>query len=58
MVTVAAGTFKALRIQEFQRGSSSEYWWAPSVRQSVKIDTSANWHAELVSFELKVPKTK
>ena len=55
---MAAGTFKAIRIQEFQQGYSSEYWWAPSVRQSVKIDTSSNWHSEMVSFQLKDAKTK
>jgi hypothetical protein len=58
MITVPAGTFKAIRIQAFERRYSEEYWWAPSARMSVKIDTSANWHAELIAFELKAPKTK
>lgn len=55
---MTAGTFRALPITLFQQGYSEQYWYAPAVRWWVKIDTSRNWHAELVSYTLAPPPTR
>jgi hypothetical protein len=54
-VTVPAGTFDALRIKENVGGTDTVSWYAPRVRQFVKVDAGANspYSMELTSFELK-----
>lgn len=54
-VTVPAGSFDALRVNENVGGVATTVWYAPAVRQFVKIDAGANspYSMELTSFLLK-----
>jgi len=54
-ITVPAGTFDALRIREKVGGVATVAWYAPAVRQFVKIDAGANspYSMELTSYTVK-----
>jgi hypothetical protein len=52
MVTVPAGTFWALRVEQDRSRYQEKYWYAPAVRWMIKRESSRNWKAEMVSFKL------